>query len=148
MISMIYSTLVNASGIVACTYGIIIIQNLHKMVNNDVIRSIGTVYPFIFNHPSILCFILLIDEKWTKRCHSIPLRQHIIEVQLNFHHNVRHLHYHCWLVCWYDKERIPYIWYPYILRNAWNYSSHLSNNIPLELGNKGMYIIKILLLKK
>ena len=68
MISMIYSTLVNASGIVACTYGIIIIQNLHKMVNNDVIRSIGTVYPIrslidIFHPPSIVCFILLIDEK-------------------------------------------------------------------------------------
>ena len=42
MISMVYSTLVNASGIVACTYGIIIIQNLHKMVNNLMIRYIET----------------------------------------------------------------------------------------------------------
>ena len=41
MISMVYSTLVNASGVVACTYGIIIIQNLHKMVNNYLIRNIG-----------------------------------------------------------------------------------------------------------
>ena len=41
MISMVYSTLVNASGIVACTYGIIIIQNLHKMVNNLIIANIG-----------------------------------------------------------------------------------------------------------
>ena len=42
MISMVYSTLVNASGIVACTYGMIIIQNLHKMVNDQIIRSFGT----------------------------------------------------------------------------------------------------------
>ena len=33
MISMVYNTLVNASGTIACIYGIIIIQSLHKMVN-------------------------------------------------------------------------------------------------------------------
>ena len=49
MISMVYSTLVNASGVVACTYGIIIIQNLHKMVNNHLIRNIGAAY--IYHHP-------------------------------------------------------------------------------------------------